>query len=519
MDFTTRQLARHAVKGYFRVADPSLASESEISFDDICDELERPGGHEGAGIEYLPIPFPPRAETPVAMAVWVALNFGIEVLGRNEAESGQRLDEIQRILAERTTNAVMVRQIRRRAEEWLRDHGHLLDAMLRGRTSTDREPESHPHGAQAEPAQTRRETVTPTTRKLVARTDLVMIIRPSEYRGERCLLYELTAADSELGLNFRRFYSPPFKQDPAKSVAELFVEIENLPVDGAQKPQFTESRMSDLGVALCRKLFPADLQHLLSSLRDRVVTLQVQSDEPNLPWELIKIPASSADGRAGFFLCEGFAIARWVPGLSTKEHLPLTPLALVMPESSELRDGRAEKEELLRLLQPRCRVVPIPARYLRVKDGLASGLYRGWHFIGHGMAQGSNPDRWNLHLDNRETLSPTALSDLPRHTALAQTLVFLNACQSGRAGFALTGLGGWPHAFLEAGAGAFIGCHWAVPDEAARHFALAFYKAFLAGRPIAEALRDARSKLKSLFPGDPTWLAYTLFSHPGARIR
>jgi len=50
-------------------------------------------------------------------------------------------------------------------------------------------------------------------------------------------------------------------------------------------------------------------------------------------------------------------------------------------------------------------------------------------------------------------------------------VVFINACQVGRSGMAMTGIGGWANRFVQAGAGAFIGAYWSVIDEPAFDFA------------------------------------------------
>ncbi|HRC85241.1 MAG TPA: CHAT domain-containing protein, partial [Thermoanaerobaculia bacterium] len=88
------------------------------------------------------------------------------------------------------------------------------------------------------------------------------------------------------------------------------------------------------------------------------------------------------------------------------------------------------------------------------------------------------------------------------------------ACQTGRAGFSWTRPGGWGQKLTELGAGAFLGTYWSVRDGKAQTFAEAFYRHFLAGVPIAEAVRWARLELAKRFPGDPTRLAYVLFAHP-----
>jgi len=96
-------------------------------------------------------------------------------------------------------------------------------------------------------------------------------------------------------------------------------------------------------------------------------------------------------------------------------------------------------------------------------------------------------------------------------------LVFLNACETGDQGASLTDWGGWPRAFCETGAGAFIGTSWSVRERPATTFATAFYDAMLDGRTLAEAAGAARSAAKQL--GDASWLAFVVYGHPMARWR
>jgi formylglycine-generating enzyme required for sulfatase activity len=73
---------------------------------------------------------------------------------------------------------------------------------------------------------------------------------------------------------------------------------------------------------------------------------------------------------------------------------------------------------------------------------------------------------------------------------------------------------GLANAFLEAGAGAFLGSHWALDDEQAFCFAEELYRNLFAGVEIGEAVAQARSRLRHGFPGSYDWLAYTVFAHP-----
>jgi len=268
---------------------------------------------------------------------------------------------------------------------------------------------------------------------------------------------------------------------------------------------------------LFEKLLPTDLQVLLWQLRDRIKVLRVDSEEPWIPWELCKLQGRE-DGRVveGPFLCEAFAMTRWLPGIGFKPTLLLKNMALVLPRDSGLPMATSEGEYLLSLANGGRRVKRVPATYLDLIAALAKGEYDGWHFTGHGGFRVPDPNRSAMLLENREELKPEDLGGVVANLGLARPLVFLNACQIGRSALSLTDIGGWAAQFLRAGAAAFIGAYWSVYDQAAHDFALAFYSRLLAGLPVAQAAQEARAAIKPL--GDPTWLAYTVFADPLAIV-
>jgi hypothetical protein len=104
------------------------------------------------------------------------------------------------------------------------------------------------------------------------------------------------------------------------------------------------------GTSLFTSLLLADLQLLLWSLRSRIQSVQVQSGEPWIPWELRKL-CGQENGRVveGPFLCEGYALTRWLPGVALKPRLKLTNLAVVFPTDSGLAFAASERDYLLSL--------------------------------------------------------------------------------------------------------------------------------------------------------------------------
>ncbi len=97
-----------------------------------------------------------------------------------------------------------------------------------------------------------------------------------------------------------------------------------------------------------------------------------------------------------------------------------------------------------------------------------------------------------------------------------RAVIVLNACQAGRLGFKLTGIGGFAQAFLKRGAGAFVGTLWSVVDQPARTFVETFYSELLKEASLAEATITAREEARQA--GDATWLAYAVYGHPHARV-
>jgi CHAT domain-containing protein len=246
--------------------------------------------------------------------------------------------------------------------------------------------------------------------------------------------------------------------------------------------------------------------------------VQIVSGEPWVPWEMCKLVNPEPPYEPGRYLCEAFAVARWLPDHPPQPALSLDNLALVAPGDSGLPHAQEERDYLLELHGRQ--VTQIPASVPHVIRALRSGQYDGWHFTGHGHhLEGQDPNFATIELENHKRLTPEYLSSA-RNLGQARPLVFLNACDVGRRDLSLTDVGGWADKFLWAGAAAFIAAHWSIDDGIALAFARALYTRLLdEGAPIGEAVRQSRLAVHAADPADPTWLAYTLFADPLARVR
>jgi CHAT domain-containing protein len=115
--------------------------------------------------------------------------------------------------------------------------------------------------------------------------------------------------------------------------------------------------------------------------------------------------------------------------------------------------------------------------------------------------------------------TPVGPKDFTKFELTALPFIFMNACRSDCKVPGYNKIGGWANAFLDIGAGAFIGTLWEVRDTTAQLFANTLYAELLQNRStFGAALESARATVKKKSPGDPTWLAYAFYGDAEARF-
>lgn len=330
--------------------------------------------------------------------------------------------------------------------------------------------------------------------------------------------FSIRITSETLGYHLREFGPIVLRTDARSYFAELFAEIEGLELVTPEDRTKAQALLEVKGDALFRDLIPEPLGEQLWKARDRITRIRVDSEEPHIPWELIRLSGRDEDGNvvAGRFLSE-YEMTRWIPGPGLHEELGLTSFGIVVPPESELLSAQEEKEFLTGLSGPGRSVTEVPATFMDVMAAFTEGRHDVWHFSGHGVVKSDqDPNQFAIHLTGGDRFTPNEISGPRTNVGRLAPLVFLNACQVGQAGMSLTGLGGWAQQFLQVGAAGFIGAMWNVHDNPARDFAKAFYTRLLAGNTIGAATLRAREEIKRY--QDATWLAYTVFGHPSAAV-
>lgn len=369
------------------------------------------------------------------------------------------------------------------------------------------------------------------------------------------LRYDLTFGD----LTFLSFQGEALRSNPEQFRYELLQEIEALGEVRDAGDDFVLRELTKLGQKLYRELWPLELRREYRRCRQRVRTLQIISDEPWIPWELLKPyddedPADLVDDD---FLALQFELARWfTPARPPVPAIVIDSLACITPADSGLPAAQRELALLQRLATAR----QLPDYTPRSPDKAtveallkATQPIRLWHFACHGDFDANTPGQSGLLLQGAGAVGSVAARGGERPVKLVgvtggttdriaarrhqlrpddfvgpvvtrlkrdHPFVFLNACRVGSGGMGLTGVGGWAKVLVaDCGVGALLAPLWTINDQYAQEFAECFY-ALLDGEgtTIAAATRATRLELRRRYPNNPLWLAYSLYAHPNARV-
>lgn len=358
-----------------------------------------------------------------------------------------------------------------------------------------------------------------------------VILRVVQDEDGKTLHFRLFSPRGKLGYREKAMGKVTIQRlkDPTLLLADYFAELNLMAqasVDSLDEAQAEDhlARTVAIGNAIYEQIFPEDLKEeywRLKRLREegKIQSLLILSDEPWIPWEMV-YPYHD-EHEENDFLAGSWQLSRWQAGLGLNPALTVRTVQLVAP-TLDLDFVQEEKAffEAIPASRPQVTVgAPITDRrrfLAQVKEGKVQVL----HFATHASFVGENADTSPIHLEMGEIISPIDLSG-PATAGIRKErpLVFLNACHGGRLEFTLTGLGGWAERMVkQVAATAFIGAYWEINDELASRFARTFYDQLLDGATLAQAFYTARRTIRDAAPANPTWLAYTLYGDPNARI-
>jgi hypothetical protein len=303
--------------------------------------------------------------------------------------------------------------------------------------------------------------------------------------------------------------------EPGPWVENLVNELERMAYGGAGYSRAeTAAYLADAGTELWRNLLPEKLRQRLWERRDRISRLTILADNDKVPWELLY--PNDPGHRAAGFLVEQFPVVRDVferPGL--ERSLNLRPPRFVRPDGSPPA-ADAEIGFLSELLGAGPADQAVISQPGALRELISRGDFGLLHFACHNSF---SVDRGPSISFGDRSFTTTSMGTARADESLRSSapLVFINACRSAGLAATYNRLDGWAEAFLQAGAGAFIGSLWAVGDKAARRFAELFYQQLLEGATLGAATLAARRAVAER-AGDPAWLAYAVYGDPSATV-
>lgn len=348
--------------------------------------------------------------------------------------------------------------------------------------------------------------------------------------GRVSLRFDLECVDPNININQTVQLRDEF--DRVSYVSGLLKDVESAWFRDSTSREHFMNRLRAIGEEMATELLPERLRRALWSNRKRIAAIQVLSEDTSIPWEMLFLSdpdGQDVDGEG--FLAE-FGLVRWLhdtqwpPG-----HLSIRPdrVRYIVPTypvpDYELPEAQEEREALLKMFPG---AVQLDADSVSLSSQLRRpGPIDVLHVSGHGMSTVGGVIRASLlmtgRVDPQGRYETDELTDIMVKTRLSfdansQPIVFLNACQAGRAGNSMVGIGGFAGAFLKPtstrGAGAFIGAQWSIGDSTALTFATKFYEALLGGQTLVDSTRAARNAAKEA--GELSWLSYTVYGDPTA---
>ncbi len=355
-----------------------------------------------------------------------------------------------------------------------------------------------------------------------------LTILDTERGGQKMYLFIFESPSLGVRLSHE---SKPLQGSREEFINGIYNDLEQRYLSHAKDYDQFQQELREIGATLWDELVPEPIKAALWQYRLQIDSVQVLSEEPFIPWELVhlKEPGKGLPSETLFLAQMG--VVRWLHNITwPARDLRARPgrCFYVIPEYPHPDyELPAALEEAL-FLQNKLAAQAAAPNAAAVRGLLqAPGSFDLLHFACHGLAESKDIGRAELLLQGRieganyvtEKLRASTIEQL---SGLAgpdgvHPIVTLNACQVGRAGYKLSSIGGFARAFLKQNAGMVVAAMWSVGDQPARVFTESLYAALLSGKPLAQASNAAREAARE--GKDSTWLAYTVYGNPNATLR
>jgi hypothetical protein len=101
----------------------------------------------------------------------------------------------------------------------------------------------------------------------------------------------------------------------------------------AEDRAWAEHRLESVGNELWDELISEQLKQEYWKFKSRVTSVLITSEEPWIPWEILKPYRNNDDGEQenDLFWCQQFAMSRWLSGAGTADELDIKTARSIAP--------------------------------------------------------------------------------------------------------------------------------------------------------------------------------------------
>jgi CHAT domain len=287
-----------------------------------------------------------------------------------------------------------------------------------------------------------------------------------------------------------------------------------------QDPKESRENADGFGQELYDNYAPGLFKKAFWMLRDahgeNFRTIQIYTDNPDIPWEYMKPVRENGRDRQPF-LGLNYSVARWHMTDGLREHPPFTQRIqktfVIAPHYTGARTLDAEATETQALAQLDG-YTPVSGNMNAMEVFFHNSPQGIVHFAGHGELNSSRGDYEILLEDG--ALGTQRWRSMAKDDPASQTFFFFNACDVGQARLAGNFVDGWGPAVLGKGASGYIGALFPVDDQVAASFSIYFYKLLhqqMQNGPadVSAILEQTRREVYKNTNNNPTALAYVLY--------
>lgn len=324
------------------------------------------------------------------------------------------------------------------------------------------------------------------------------------------------------------------ERDRQNYIENIYSEINNRWVKSQDDIEMFSQELKQYGWILLVDLFPEKLIDILWKNKDNIKTIWVLSSEPFIPWELIHLedPIKKQPSKENYFLGQ-MGLIRWIDSSRIPIGYPpekiivkRNKISCIFPEYKRTEDNLPNLKEELEYLINILGAKQEKADRFSVRELLKDANFDLLHFAGHGRVEKNGAGVGKLTLeknrsdskDGKDYIGSDDVSAIFRNNNDDENMpiIVINACEAGMRDYRLNSVGGFSQAFIEKGAGAFIGPLWQVGDSQSVTFIKTFYESLIQGLSLSQATTKAREEGRKM--SDATWLSYAVYGDINLKV-